>query len=468
MDYTNWHIDGFDSIKYGPEKSGEKTRFIASEIIHDDALIEMLYEPKIGATALAVYKKDGSWTIQRTYQLGSTTLKPYPASKDFLKNNVILFPSEPKEYGTQADLIKSIQGFIHRYISVSIFFEKIASYYVLFSWIHDDFNELPYLRGLGDFGTGKSRLIQTIGSICYRPIFANGATTVSPIFRILNDFHGTLILDEADFKLSDTTVEMVKILNSGFAKGNSVLRSEGTNKKSFEPKSYNVFGPKVIATRFLYKDSALESRMITEDMNLNTPRTDVPYNLPANFWEEALQLRNKLLMFRFRNKGKYPLNPNYADRTIEPRLNQISVPLMSIINDPKMISEVQDHLRAYNKKIKVDRTLDRNYILLEVICLLLDSGYKTPTIKQITDQYNTETGYEESLKPRRAGYYIRKQLDLRTERTRDGYILTEDNTEKIETLRKRYGIKRISDGERVNLVNNQPGKEYDNIPLIKQ
>jgi CheY-like chemotaxis protein len=70
---------------------------------------------------------------------------------------------------------------------------------VLFSWIYDDFNELPYLRVIGDAGSGKTRFLLTVGSLCYKPIFASGASTVSPLFRALDIFRGTLLIDEGDF-----------------------------------------------------------------------------------------------------------------------------------------------------------------------------------------------------------------------------------------------------------------------------
>jgi hypothetical protein len=63
----------------------------------------------------------------------------------------------------------------------------------------DAFNEVPYLRLRGEFGTGKTRFLQTVGSLCYRPIFTSGVSTVSPLFHLLDTFGGTLILDKADF-----------------------------------------------------------------------------------------------------------------------------------------------------------------------------------------------------------------------------------------------------------------------------
>lgn len=457
----------FDAIVKEAEKETEaKSKMIASEIFYDGTIAEMLFDKKERTTSLAVCK-DGEIKVSKVFEYEGVVCKPHPPTKDLLKSNVVLFPSEVSEYGTQAELIGIIQTFIHKYLSVSPFFERISSYYVLFSWIYDDFNELPYLRGLGDYGTGKSRMLQVVGSICYRPIFANGATTVSPIFRILNDFHGTLILDEADFKFSDTTAEMIKILNNGFMKGMSVLRSEGNNKKSFDVKAYDVFSPKVLASRYLYKDTALESRMITEDMNTNFPRKDVPFNIPDCFWDEALAIRNKLLMFRFRNKGKSKIKPELEDRSIEPRLNQIAVPLMSIVDDAGLIAEIQSEIRGYNEKIKTDRTLGYHYQILDAICSLLDRGYEQPTIKQITDLYNKDLGYSEAITSKKMGYMVRKMLDLKTNKTRDGYVVCESNLPKIGKLRKRYGID--DPYEDVNVVNdvNIKNDEIADVPFAE-
>jgi len=55
-----------------------------------------------------------------------------------------------------------------------------------------------------------------VGSVCFRPVSASGAATPSPIFRILDRFRGTLILDGADFKDSSAWVEMGKVLNNGY------------------------------------------------------------------------------------------------------------------------------------------------------------------------------------------------------------------------------------------------------------
>ncbi len=245
----------------------------------------------------------------------------------------ILPPWWAAEYESDHALIAEIRQFIHRYVDISPLFEQIASYYILFSWVYDAFNELPYLRLRGDTGTGKTRFLLTAGSLCYKPIFASGASTVSPLFRILDGIHGTLIIDEGDFRFSDEKAEIVKILNNGNARGFPVLRSESVNSREFSPRAYTVFGPKLVSTRGFFQDRALESRCLTEETGGRRLRDDIPLNLTAEYQREALAIRNKLLMFRIRNFGRRAIDATLVDRSIEPRLSQIFVPLLSVIDD---------------------------------------------------------------------------------------------------------------------------------------
>src|SRR5438105_2556916 len=196
-----------------------------SAVFDDGGILEMVYRPEEKRTAFVLWK-DGEWKFEPGLNVDPfRRLVPYSPNNNLIKNEVVLLPSQPEEYGSEEGLLDEIQSFIHRYVDVSPLFEKIASYYVLFSWVYDGFNELPYLRVRGDPGSGKTRFLLTIGSLCYKPMFASGASTVSPIFRIIDIFRGTLIIDEADFRQSDMQAEIVQILNNGNARRFPVHRS---------------------------------------------------------------------------------------------------------------------------------------------------------------------------------------------------------------------------------------------------
>jgi hypothetical protein len=416
-----------------------------STVLRDGTVVEMVYRPNERETAFAVWQ-NGTWRMEQHIALDPLhRLVPYSPHNNLVKNEVILFPSEPEEYGADAELVAALQRFIHRYVDLTPRFEKLASYYILFSWVHDGFNELPYLRVRGDPGSGKTRFLLTVGSLCYKPIFASGASTVSPLFRILDAFHGTLLIDEGDFRFSDETTEIAKILNNGNVRGFPVLRSEVNTRGEYNPRAYHVFGPKLVATRGFFTDRALESRFFTEEMGQLKLRYEVPINLPASHKEEALHLRNQLLLFRFRNLHRQVVADHLVDRTIEPRLNQIFVPLLSIIEDEKVREEFREVARQYHHDMVSDRGLDAEAQVLETIQSLLAAPETTTlTVGEITTRFAEIYGdeYERKITTKYVGFLLRKRLNLKTERTKDGYIIAGKELEKLPRLYERYGLPR--------------------------
>jgi hypothetical protein len=361
-----------------------------------------------------------------------------PLHDQLIQKGVVYLPVEPKQYGSERDLFVLVREFIHRYLAVSEFYERLASYYVLFSWLHDRFNTLPYLRALGDYGTGKTRFLQVIGSICYRPVFASGATTVSPIFRIIDRHRGTLILDEADFKSSGAEAEIVKILNSGYQKGIPVIRSELINN-TYEPVPYEVYGPKLIATRNRYQDKALESRCLTEEMDFHW-RPDVPSILPDEFWSEALELRNMLLQWRFDKYAYAALREDRIHEGIEPRLNQVMMPLASIIEDPTMLNDLREFAERYNKNIIVERGMLFEAEVLQAIVDLARGGKRNPAMKDIADALNQSKDENEScVTAKKVGWVVRNRLKLPTTEKRNVRHLEWDE-EKVGKLCEKYGV----------------------------
>jgi hypothetical protein len=359
-----------------------------SAVFKDGSILELLHDPEAHETRFAFWH-DGSWTCEDDHAVnGVFKLVPYSPDNNLIQNETVLLPKAPEEYGSEADLLAEIETFIHRYVDVSPLYERLASYYVVFSWVYDGFNELPYLRVRGDPGTGKTRFLLTIGSLCYKPIFASGASTVSPLFRLLEIFRGTLVIDESDFRFSDEKAELVKILNNGNMRGFPVLRSETNSRGEFNPRAYQVFGPKIVATRGDFDDKALESRFLSEEMGSSQLRDDIPISLPPEHKAEALALRNKLLLFRFRNLKKHRALAQLVDRSVEPRLNQIFVPLLSIIEDPKAQEEIRAVARQCQREMIAERGLSMEAQVLEVVeDLLALNGDGPVRIKDVTERF---------------------------------------------------------------------------------
>ncbi len=421
----------------------KKKQPLVSRVLDDGTMIEMVYHPEQHRTTFIVWEQ-GQWTEQPSVRDDSgVECIPYSPQNNLLAHQVVLFPSEPVEYGSEESLIADIQTFIHRYVDVSDLFEKIATYYVLLSWVYDGFNALPYLRLRGDPGSGKTRFLLTVGSLCYKPIFASGASTVSPLFRILDIMRGTLIIDEGDFKLSDERAEIVKILNNGNARGFPVLRTEVSGKGEFNPTAYAVFGPKLVATRGYFEDRALESRCLTEEMGQRRLRNNIPINLSASYKEEALQLRNKLLLFRFRTYNTRLHLEQLVNRAIEPRLNQVFVPLLSIIADPQARADMYALAERYHREMITERSMDMEAQVLQIIHDMLAAPLTpTLTVKEITswfvDRYGEE--YERKITAKWIGSIIRKRLQLRTQKSHGVFVIPLTEEPKLARLFEKYGI----------------------------
>ena len=301
----------------------------------DGTLVELLYRPEERTTLFAVARGGEVREAEKLELPDGTLLVPYSPRNNLITHKAILLPSEAAGYQAEVPLCALVQGFIHRYVDLPPDFEELAANYVLFSWRYDDFPDLPYLRVLGDYGSGKSRFLTTVGSLVYRPIFASGASTVSPLFRILDAVGGTLVLDEGDFRFSDEKAEIVKILNNGNARGFPVLRTESTPQGELNPRAFSVFGPKLVSTRHHFDDPALESRCITAHLGKGEVRADIPVNLPPEFHGQALAIRNQLLTYRLREAGRTDAPAPEELRSLEPRVAQVFSSLIASVVDER-------------------------------------------------------------------------------------------------------------------------------------
>jgi hypothetical protein len=414
-----------------------------SSVLADGRLVELLYDSTKSRTKLAVWDGNEVSLVSRLEVPDGPSLVRFSAKNNLLRHDVVLFPSEAVDYGTHEDLIAAILEYLHRYVDLTPSFERLAAHYALFTWVHDAFNELPYLRLKGDFGTGKTRILTTLGSICYKPIFASGASTVSPIFHMLDLFRGTLLIDEADFRFSDERAQITKILNNGNAHGYPVLRTESPNGRDFNPRAFQVFGPKVVAMRANFDDHALESRFITEHTGGRTLRRDIPIHLPPSQAVEALALRNKLVMYRFRNRDRLSAADLVLDPMLEPRVRQIYTPLTAVITDHDTRADLVVIAEGFDARMRSERGSSLEAQVLTVLCaltLLRDTA--ALPVKDVTALFNQgyRTEYGRGATNKWMGSVLRRRLNLMTTKSHGDFAVPLSERPKLNELWKRYGV----------------------------
>jgi hypothetical protein len=131
-----------------------------------------------------------------------------------------------------------------------------------------------------------------------------------------------------------------------------------------------------VATRGSYDDKGLESRFITEEMGSRQLRSDISINLPETFKDEARELRDKLLLSRFHRRLDVKLDASLADPKLEPRLNQILLPLLSIVTDEILRAELRSMGLETQLGLVAERGLLVEAQVLEILAELMATSQR--------------------------------------------------------------------------------------------
>jgi hypothetical protein len=419
-----------------------------SQTLPDGTAIELLYDPEAKTTCFAIADPDGDVRVDTAVAVGDRHLIPYSPHNNLIATGCIVLPSDIGDFGDKPRLLAEVRGFLHRYVALSPLFEEIAAHYVLLTWVYDSFNELPYLRFRGDFGTGKTRALLAVGSLCYKGFFASGASTVSPIFHVLDAFRGTLILDEADFRFSDATADLTKVLNNGNVKGLPILRTMANRYRELNPRAFRVYGPKIVAMRREFEDEALESRFLTEETGGGALRADIPIQLPDALATEARELRNKLLRWRFSNRLLVGPDPSRLQRDMSPRLNQTALALLSIVDDNVLRDRITAALIEDAETLRGGREMSVDAALVRALLEELNAGEsRGAAVGSVAKRLNEKLVGAVPRSGKWVGWYLRTRLGLPTVKSHGVFVVSDTMRPRIEKLASQLGLAIAADEE---------------------
>jgi hypothetical protein len=359
----------------------------------------------------------------------------------------VFVPIEADPSGDDESRLRDdLAGFIERYVELSADALSIVIEYVILSWCFDAFDELPYLAfRTSDYGRGKSRALETVGAVCYRPIFVGGGSSAAATLRLLDTFGGTLVADEFDGSHdTELTATITKVLNQGFQRNRPILKCVGDNN---EPRAFRCFGPKLFALRRGFGDDATESRTIGVRMTGRT-RRDVPLNLPrAQFDADSLALRNRLLAWRFANLGRMTIDPSLADPELDDRLNQIGLPLLAVARDDETRTRIVESLRNQQGAIAANHAdslpgeiLAAAMAIAEVGDVVRPGAVASELNRKRADASGVELSkLRHSVTANKVGWVMRSELELPRDRDKDGstYRLA---PARIAELAQRFGL----------------------------
>ncbi|MDP2601782.1 MAG: DUF3631 domain-containing protein [Deltaproteobacteria bacterium] len=203
-----------------------------------------------------------------------------------------VFLADPEPWENPVDggeLLDDINGLIHRFVVLSPESARAVALWIVHCWALDACDISALLGVISPTKRcGKTTLLEIVGMIAPRAVSASNITAAA-LFRIVEKFSPTLLVDEADTFLADND-ELRGVINSGHRRSSAfVVRTVGDDH---EPRLFKTWAPKAVA--LIGKLSAtLEDRAIVIAMRRRAPGEIVARLRSADYQAAAEPLRRK-------------------------------------------------------------------------------------------------------------------------------------------------------------------------------
>ncbi len=187
-----------------------------------------------------------------------------------------------------------------------------------------------------------------------------------------------------------------------------------------------------------------------------------PFVLPDGFEEEALVIRNKLLLWRFRHWKDAKLNPELEINDVASRINEIIIPILSVMHSDTVKEEIGALAMAQQEDIRQQRQSSFEGVVLKAIKKIgFDSGDILPA--DIKKKLNAGKEDKRISTHKVTGALMKLELKLHKYGNRCVITDCEQNRALLEELYKDYDLTEpISDDEDDNAYDDT---EKSNVSL---
>lgn len=298
----------------------------------------MVIAEQLASGMFAVKEKmpDNSWRTVETPE--------FPASGKgvFVPMQRILWPaaSMPVDSVDESALFNDLIEYYKKHEAL----RDLNAYEVLAAWtfltyrVDFEFSITPYLNALGPRGTGKTRLLELLASVCYRGWLVTHPSPAS-VFYVVDRYAPTLLADNYEFWSKESRRELDGLFNAGYRTGAIVPRRPRDESGGNELEVYRVFCPKSISgTR--EPSEALASRCLL----VRTARSTEPMPMFIDL-ATAAQLRTKLLAYRFKH-FEAPLQRDESIQNSYWRVGEIFYPLLTVAPNEQAAQTIADFAKG--------------------------------------------------------------------------------------------------------------------------
>jgi hypothetical protein len=415
-----------------------------SKVLSDGRIIE-----QVAGLKFAVYDSTtDTFTYAESIEDNGVTYKPSENTGDMFLPDALI------EYGTEAELDRRIEEVYRRYCDAPDRAIKVACKYVRMSYITDLLNEVPYLKAVGEPGSGKSRFCGVGSMMSYHPV-SIVSITQAVLFRLVDECAPTLFIDEFNPKAGGEDIEgIMQVLLAGFQRVAKVYRTgepDANGKRKVE--QYSAFGAKFLAGLKSSGSDALESRCF-EVRLVKTTRTDITFRTSERMKKDCAEVASMLLLWRLRNLKKdfeTLLDAAEADLkkyACDPRDIQISTPLYALIEDEDLKKEFADSLEKRTQTTRAEKLDSFNGEIVRAVYDIIydDSGEKV----KLRRPYEVDEPIYEASTTDIVGRLIDKYSDLTDARI--GHLLKELDFPKAKLTKNNYNGRKTEKKNRTAVV----------------
>jgi putative DNA primase/helicase len=189
------------------------------------------------------------------------------------------------------ELLADLTGTLKRFVVLSRHVAVAIALWIVLTYLTDHVDVLPRLQlSSPTKACGKTRLLTLIANLVHRAMTASSATAAA-IFRGINAWQPTVMLDEVDNARLKENEDLRAIINSGYTRGTAyALRSDGD---THEPRMFSTWAPMAFAGIGRLPDT-IESRSVRVPMMRKKPSERVERLREGRLKSELEPVRRRL------------------------------------------------------------------------------------------------------------------------------------------------------------------------------
>jgi len=306
----------------------EKSIDIAKQLEKDEKTLESEVKAIIPLDLLAMEIEIKR--IAKEFDVRKTIIDQY--IKEFVKKEQeggspdVVTGVEPFEEEVDgANLLDSISAELLKYVILPSGAAIAIAVWIVLTYFLNAFRIFPILGITSPIKRcGKTTLLEVLQGLTNKGLTASNISPAA-VFRTIDKYHPTLLIDEADTFLKDND-ELRGVLNSGHTKTTAfVIRVEG---ESLEPVKFSTWGPKAISMIGSLPET-LQDRSVVIKLRRKMP-DERAAKLDIDFEAECIDIRRKCQRWADDNLNKLTLTRPEMPTTNNDRMADNWMPLFAI------------------------------------------------------------------------------------------------------------------------------------------